>query len=73
MGLEGAVHLGFKKELEAATSPEEKDKLFNKLLNAMYERGKATTAAAYLEVDAVIDPADTRKVIMQAVGSVEND
>ena len=69
MGLEGAVHLGFKKELAAARSPEEKDLLFNKLLNAMYERGKATTAAAYLEIDAVIDPADTRKVIMNAIGT----
>ena len=69
MGLEGAVHLGFKKELAAAGSAEEKDRLFNKLLNAMYERGKATTAAAYLEIDAVIDPADTRKVIMNAIGS----
>ncbi|HCO61479.1 MAG TPA: biotin carboxylase, partial [Porticoccaceae bacterium] len=29
MGLEGAVHLGFKKELEAAETPEEKDRLFN--------------------------------------------
>jgi acetyl-CoA carboxylase carboxyltransferase component len=67
MGLEGAVHLGFKKELAAAKSPEEKDLLFNKLLNAMYERGKATTAASYLEIDAVIDPADTRKVIMKAM------
>lgn len=70
MGLEGAVHLGFKKELEAAKSAEEKDLLFNKLLNAMYERGKATTAATYLEIDAVIDPADTRKVIIQAIGNI---
>jgi len=69
MGLEGAVHLGFKKELEATKTAAEKDVLFNKLLNAMYERGKATTAATYLEIDAVIDPADTRKVIMQALGS----
>lgn len=68
MGLEGAVHLGFKKELEAAKTPAEKDALFNKLLNAMYERGKATTAATYLEIDAVIDPADTRKVVLQAIG-----
>lgn len=69
MGLEGAVHLGFKKELAAAGTPEEKDRLFNKLLLAMYERGKATTAASYLEFDAVIDPADTRKVIVKALGS----
>lgn len=69
MGLEGAVHLGFKKELEAAGTPEQKDRLFNKLLQAMYERGKATTAASYLEFDAVIDPVDTRKVIIQALCS----
>ncbi len=69
MGLEGAVHLGFKKELAAAETAEQKDQLFNKLLNAMYERGKATTAATYLEIDGVIDPADTRKVIMTAITS----
>lgn len=69
MGLEGAVHLGFKKELEAAVTPQERNRLFNKLLQAMYERGKATTAASYLEFDAVIDPADTRKVIIQALGN----
>lgn len=68
MGLEGAVHLGFKKELAACTTPAEKDALFKKLLDAMYERGKATTAATYLEIDGVIDPADTRQVIIRAVG-----
>ncbi len=72
MGLEGAVHLGFKKELEAAETPEEKDRLFNKLLQAMYERGKATSAASYLEFDAVISPSDTRKVIIQALGTHQN-
>ena len=35
----------------------------------MYERGKATEAASYLEIDAVIDPVDTRKVIIQALGT----
>lgn len=69
MGLEGAVHLGFKKELEASKTDAEREILFNKLLNAMYERGKATEAASYLEIDAVIDPVDTRKVIIQALGN----
>mgnify|MGYP003385672950 FL=1 len=72
MGLEGAVHLGFKKELEAIETEEEREVLFNKLLNAMYERGKATEAASYLEIDAVIDPTDTRKVIIQALGKVDS-
>ncbi len=68
MGLEGAVHLGFKKELDAIKTKSEREALFNKLLNAMYERGKATEAASYLEIDAVIDPVDTRKAIIQALG-----
>ena len=68
MGLEGAVHLGFKKELDAIKTKSEREALFNKLLNAMYERGQATETASYLEIDAVIDPADTRKVIIQALG-----
>ena len=65
--VEGAIQ-GFKKELEAIKTEDDREILFNKLLNAMYERGKATEAASYLEIDAVIDPADTRKVIIQALG-----
>jgi acetyl-CoA carboxylase carboxyltransferase component len=68
MGLEGAVRLGFKKELEAAATEAERDALFEELLAAMYERGKATEAAAFLEIDGVIDPADTRRMVVNAVG-----
>jgi acetyl-CoA carboxylase carboxyltransferase component len=67
MGLEGAVNLGFKKELEAEQDPVAKKALFNKLVEAMYEKGKATEAASFLEIDAVIDPADTRKVVLNAM------
>ena len=69
MGLEGAVRLGFKKELEAAADKEERETLFTQLLDQMYERGKATEAASHLEIDAVIDPADTRGVIVRAFDS----
>ena len=72
MGLEGAVRLGYKKELEAVTEGEERDALFNQLVDKMYERGKATEAAAHLEIDAVIDPADTRAVIVRAFESRGN-
>ena len=72
MGLEGAVRLGYKKELEAVTESEERDSLFNQLVDKMYERGKATEAAAHLEIDAVIDPADTRAVIVRAFESRGN-
>ena len=69
MGLEGAVRLGFKKELEAAADKEERETLFAQLLEQMYEQGKATEAASHLEIDAVIDPADTRGVIVRAFDS----
>ena len=55
MGLEGAVHLGFKKELDAAATEAEREALFAKLIGALYDRGKATEAATHLEIDAVIE------------------
>lgn len=66
MGLEGAVRLGFRKELDAVADPGERDALYQQLLARMYEVGKATEAAAHLEIDAVIDPADTRAVVVRA-------
>ena len=73
MGLEGAVKAGFKKELEAVKDPQEREALYEKLVAQLYERGKAINMAAYLEIDAVIDPADTRKWIMQGLNSVPGE
>jgi acetyl-CoA carboxylase carboxyltransferase component len=70
MGLEGAVKAGFKKELAAIENPQEREALYEKLVAQLYERGKAINMASYLEIDAVIDPADTRKWIMQGLKSV---
>jgi acetyl-CoA carboxylase carboxyltransferase component len=67
MGLEGAVKLGFSKELAAVEDPAEREKLFDELVGRMYEIGKATEAASHLEIDAVIDPADTRAVVLRAL------
>ena len=47
--------------------PQEREALYNKLVAELYERGKAINMASYLEIDAVIDPADTRKWIMQGL------
>ena len=66
MGLEGAVHLGFKRELAAVKDSKERELLFDQLVASAYEKGKAIEAAAHLEIDAVIDPADTRKIILKA-------
>ncbi len=65
MGLEGFVRAGFKKELEVVKDPQEREALYEKLLALLYERGKAINMASYLEIDAVIDPADTRRWIVE--------
>jgi acetyl-CoA carboxylase carboxyltransferase component len=67
MGLEGSVRLGYRRELEAETDPAAKQALFDKLLGSLYARGKAINVAASLEIDAVIDPADTRRWITEGL------
>ena len=63
MGLEGYVRLGYRKELEAAGSPAESERLFQELVDRLYEHGKALSIATWFEIDDVIDPADTRRWI----------
>ena len=67
MGIEGAVKLGYRKELEAIDDVEERNNLFNKLVQKMYEAGQAIQAATFLEIDAVIDPAQSRETILKAI------
>jgi len=64
MGLEGAVRLGYRKELEALPEGPEREALFEELLAQQYDNGSAINMAATLEVDAVIDPADTRNWLL---------
>ena len=61
MGLEGAIKLGYKKELEAIDDPVKREERYQKLVASAYEKGKAVNAAETLEFDEVIDPVDTRK------------
>jgi acetyl-CoA carboxylase carboxyltransferase component len=63
MGLEGAVRLGMRRELEAIEDPQERNEAFEAAVNAAYERGKAINMAAYFEIDDVIDPVDSRRWI----------
>jgi acetyl-CoA carboxylase carboxyltransferase component len=67
MGLEGAVRLGYRRELAEAEDP---DALFDELVARSYERGKALSAATVYEIDDVIDPADTRHWIVTALRDV---
>jgi acetyl-CoA carboxylase carboxyltransferase component len=61
MGLEGAVELGYRKELAAAAEGAEREALRARLVAEQYAKGKAIEMAATLEIDAVIDPAETRR------------
>jgi acetyl-CoA carboxylase carboxyltransferase component len=69
MGLEGAVELGYRKELAAAREGEEREALRERLVAAQYEKGKAIEMAATLEIDAVIDPADSRRWLASTLDS----
>jgi acetyl/propionyl-CoA carboxylase alpha subunit/acetyl-CoA carboxylase carboxyltransferase component len=73
MGLEGAVRLGYRKELAAAPNPDEREKMFKEMVAQSYARGKAINMAAHLEIDDVIDPADSRRWIMRALKSLPSE
>ena len=69
MGLEGAVKLGFRKELEAEQDPGERQALYEKMVGRMYEVGKAVNYAPFFEIDDVIDPATSREWILSGLDS----
>jgi acetyl-CoA carboxylase carboxyltransferase component len=69
MGLEGAVRLGYRKELEAVPDGPERDALYQQLVAKQYDAGQALNMAATLEIDAVIDPADTRGWLARGLAS----
>jgi acetyl-CoA carboxylase carboxyltransferase component len=64
MGLEGYVRLGYRKELEAVPEGPGREALFQRLVQERYEAGSAINMASTLEIDAVIDPADTRRHLL---------
>ena len=70
MGLEGAVKLGFRKELAAVEDPAERTQLFEHMVARAYEHGKGLNMASHFEIDDVIDPAESRHWVMSALRSV---
>src|SRR4051812_3681852 len=63
MGLEGAVRLGMRRELQAIEDDAARAAAYDAAVAAAYERGKGLNVAAHWEIDDVIDPADTRRWI----------
>ena len=70
MGLEGAVKLGYRKELAALEDPQERKALYEEMVEEMYNKGKALNAATYFEFDDVIDPMESRRWILNSLRSV---
>jgi acetyl-CoA carboxylase carboxyltransferase component len=73
MGIEGAVTLGARRELDAIEDPGERAAAYDARVQAMYQRARALNAAAHHELDDVIDPADTRRRIVNLLRSTPAD
>lgn len=73
MGLEGAVRLGYAKELAAIKDEDAREERYQELLDAHYDTGKAINGAMKHEFDEVIDPVESRRWIMATVGSASID
>jgi acetyl-CoA carboxylase carboxyltransferase component len=69
MGMEGAVKLGYRKELAAVEDPAARKALFDQMVAKAYEHGKGLNIASHFEIDDVIDPVDSRYWILSALRS----
>jgi acetyl-CoA carboxylase carboxyltransferase component len=70
MGIEGQVKLGYRSELAALADPEERRKLYEKLVAEHYESGKAIQRSTTFGIDDTIDPAETRHWIATLLASI---
>jgi len=67
MNIEGAVKLGYRKELAAIADPEARRAEFDRRVAEAYEAAKAVNAGVGGGLDDVIDPADTRDWLVQSL------
>src|SRR5262249_60689531 len=67
MNIEGAVKLGFRKELAAIADPEERRAEFERRTRAAYDEAKAVNAVMGGGIDDVIDPAETRTWLVNSL------
>jgi acetyl-CoA carboxylase carboxyltransferase component len=69
MGLEGAVKLGMRKELEAIADEGQREQRIRELTAAAEQNARALNAATLFELDDVIDPAETRACISSTLAA----
>ena len=69
MGLEGAVRLALRKELEAIEDEAEREQRVRDLTSQAEANARAINAATLFELDDVIDPAETRGLIARTLAA----
>ena len=67
MGVEGAVRLAMRRELEAIEDDAEREERVKELVAAVRAESTALNMASYYEIDDVIDPAETRAKIVETL------
>ena len=67
MGIEGAIRIAARQQLEAIEDSKEREAELARLVAVEHERGQALNVATFAEIDAVIDPLETRPWIMRAL------
>jgi acetyl-CoA carboxylase carboxyltransferase component len=67
MGLEGAVNIIYREELEAEVDTNKRKELHKQFTNELKSRNTAIRYAERFKVDDVIDPADTRRILAQTM------
>ncbi len=67
MGLEGAVNIIYRKELEAIEDPAARAQFHREKSDALKRSNTALAAAGRFDVDDLIDPAQTRRVLAQTL------
>jgi acetyl-CoA carboxylase carboxyltransferase component len=69
MGLEGAVRLALRRELEAIADESEREERVRAMTAAAQDNARALNAATLFELDDVIDPAETRELIARTLAA----
>jgi acetyl-CoA carboxylase carboxyltransferase component len=69
MGLEGAVRLALRKELDAIEDEAEREQRVRDLTAAAEHNARAVNVATLFEIDDVVDPAETRGLIAATVAA----
>ncbi len=69
MGIEGAVKLGMKAELEGIADADERERRFEELVAGLRHHFRALNVATYFELDDVIDPVETRRLLARTLAT----